>query len=69
MRDLAQGLGVDPRQRHRAYIVEYLKILPSAAEIRAALKDMGIGPRELLRRRGSPYDDLGLGKPNGRTLN
>ena len=34
-----------------------------AAEIRAALKEMGIGPRELLRRRGSPYDDLGLGKP------
>jgi arsenate reductase len=24
---------------------------------------MGIGPRELLRRRGSPYDALGLGKP------
>ena len=29
----------------------------------AALKEMGIGPRELLRRRGSPYDDLELGKP------
>ncbi len=44
-------------------VVEYLKDPPSAAEIRAALKEMGIGPRELLRRRGSPYDDLGLGKP------
>ena len=39
-------------------IVEYLKNPPSAAEIRTALKEMGIGPRELLRRRGSPYDDL-----------
>ena len=44
-------------------IVEYLKDPPSAAEIRAALKEMGIGPRQLLRRRGTPYDDLGLGKP------
>ena len=42
-------------------IVEYLKNPPSAAEIKAALKEMGIGPRELLRRRGSPYDDLALG--------
>ena len=44
-------------------IVEYLKNPPSTAEIRAALKEMGIGPRELLRRRGSPYDDLGLDRP------
>ena len=44
-------------------VVEYLKAPPSAAEIRSALKDMGIGPRELLRWRGTPYDDLGLGKP------
>ena len=43
-------------------IVEYLRNPPSAGEIRAALKEMGIGPRELLRRRGSPYDALGLGK-------
>ena len=49
--------GIEPN------IVEYLKDPPSAAEIRAALKEMGIGPRELLRRRGSPYDDLGLGGP------
>ena len=49
--------GVEP------HIVEYLKNPPSAPEIRAALKEMGIGPCELLRRRGSPYDDLGLGKP------
>jgi arsenate reductase len=44
-------------------VVEYLKDPPSSAEIRSALKEMGIGPRELLRRRGTPYDDLGLGKP------
>jgi arsenate reductase len=30
----------------------------------AALKEMWIGPRELLRRRGTPYDVLKLGEPN-----
>jgi arsenate reductase len=45
-------------------IVEYLKDPPSAAEIKAALKEMGIGARELLRRRGTPYDDLKLGEPS-----
>ena len=49
--------GVEPR------IVEYLKTPPTAAEIKAVLKEMGIGPRDLLRQRDSPYDDLGLGKP------
>jgi arsenate reductase len=44
-------------------IVEYLKQSPSAAEIRAALKKMGMRPRELLRRRGTPYERLGLDKP------
>jgi arsenate reductase len=54
---LIRAEGVEPK------IVEYLKDPRSAAEIKAALKEMGIGPRELLRRRGTPYDDLGLGKP------
>jgi arsenate reductase len=49
--------GIEPR------IVEYLKDPPAAAEIRAVLKDAGIGPRQLLRRRGTPYDELGLDKP------
>jgi arsenate reductase len=51
-----RSLGVEPK------IVEYLKNPPTAAEIKVALKEMGIGPRELLRRRGTPYDDLGLDK-------
>ena len=49
--------GIEPR------IVEYLRDPPTAAEIKAALKEMGIRPRELLRRRGTPYDALGLGNP------
>ena len=49
--------GIEPK------VVEYLKNPPGAAEIRAVLKEMGIGPRELLRRRGTPYDNLDLINP------
>ena len=44
-------------------IVEYVKSPPSVAEIKAALKEMGMTPRQLLRRRGTPYDELGLDDP------
>ena len=54
---LIRAKGIEPR------IVEYLKDPPGAGEIRAVLKAMGLGPRELLRRRGTPYDDLGLDQP------
>jgi len=49
--------GIEPK------VVEYLKNPPGAAEIRAVLKEMGIGPRELLRQRGTPYDNLDLINP------
>jgi len=48
---------------HEPDIIDYVKSPPSAAEIRAVLKDAGLKPRELLRRRGTPYDELGLGNP------
>ena len=54
---LIRAQGIEP------VVVEYLKTRPSAAEIRAVLKDMGIAPRGLLRRRGTPYDELGLDSP------
>lgn len=54
---LIRAKGIEP------VVVEYLKAPPSAAEIRAMLKDMGIAPRGLLRRRGTPYDELGLDSP------
>lgn len=55
--DLIRARGIAPT------IVEYLVTPPSPAEIEAVLRAAGIGARELLRRRGSPYDDLGLGDP------
>jgi arsenate reductase len=54
---LIRAKGIEPK------IVEYLKDPPSAAEIRSALKEMGMGARGLLRRRGTPYHDLGLDRP------
>jgi len=54
---LIRAKGIEPK------VVEYLKNPPEVAEIRAVLKEMGIGPRELLRRRGTPYDNLDLINP------
>jgi arsenate reductase (glutaredoxin) len=55
--ELIRAQGIEPR------IVDYVKSPPSAAQIKAVLKEMGIKPRELLRRRGTPYDELGLDDP------
>lgn len=46
--------GEEPR------IVEYLKNPPSRAELVELISAMGIAPRTLLRRKGTPYDALGL---------
>jgi arsenate reductase len=44
-------------------IIEYLKTPPSRAELVALIARAGITPRALLRRKGTPYDDLGLEEP------
>ena len=49
--------GQDPR------VIEYLKNPPTRAELLDLLAKMGIKPRDLLRRRGTPFDELGLGDP------
>ena len=46
--------GIEPE------IVDYVNAPPSVAAIKAALKAMDMKPRDLLRRRGTPYDELGL---------
>ena len=46
-----------------ATVVDYVKSPPTVAAIKAALKAMAMRPRDLLRRRGTPYDELGLGHP------
>ena len=51
---LIRNSGQEPR------IIEYLRTPPSRAELVGLLKRIGMRPRELLRRKGTPYDELGL---------
>jgi arsenate reductase len=41
-------------------IIEYLKTPPSRVELADLLRRMRMRPRELLRRKGTPYDELRL---------
>ena len=52
--DMIRRAGVTPA------IVDYVKTPPTAGDIKAVLKETGLKPRALLRRRGTPYDSLGL---------
>jgi arsenate reductase len=49
--------GTQPR------IIEYLKTPPSRSELLDLLQRMEMAPRALLRRRGTPYEAMGLGDP------
>lgn len=51
---MIRATGIEPT------IVDYVKEPPSVAAIKSVLKEMGAKPRDLLRRRGTPYDELGL---------
>jgi arsenate reductase (glutaredoxin) len=42
-------------------VIEYLNNPPSRAELVGLIARMGIRPRELLRQKGTPYDQLELG--------
>lgn len=54
---LIRHAGLEPR------VVEYLKTPPSKDELRGLLAEMGLGVRALLREKGTPYAELGLGDP------
>jgi arsenate reductase (glutaredoxin) len=41
-------------------VIEYLKNPPSREELLDLLRRMNLTPRQLLRRRGTPYEALGL---------
>lgn len=44
-------------------VIEYLKNPPSREKLVALLAAMDMKPRDLLRRKGTPYDELGLDDP------
>ena len=52
---LIRNAGIEP------HVVEYLKTPPSRALLEQMIQRAGIGPRDLLREKGTPYADLGLG--------
>ncbi|GGE52160.1 arsenate reductase [Agaricicola taiwanensis] len=52
---LIRNAGVEP------HVIEYLKTPPSREMLWQLIRRMGITPRELLREKGTPYAELGLG--------
>jgi arsenate reductase len=44
-------------------VIEYLKTPPSRERLVELISAMGMTPRELLREKGTPYAELGLGDP------
>src|SRR5579862_2246249 len=52
---LIRNAGIEPT------IIEYLKTPPDRPTLESLLRQMAIGPRELLREKGTPYQELGLG--------
>ncbi|MGG9999780.1 arsenate reductase (glutaredoxin) [Pseudovibrio ascidiaceicola] len=41
-------------------VIEYLKTPPSRATLEKLIKDSGLTVREILRKKGTPYEELGL---------
>ena len=52
---LVRNTGVEPE------VIEYLKTPPSRDKLMELVSQMGTSVRELLRQKGTPYDELGLG--------
>jgi arsenate reductase (glutaredoxin) len=44
-------------------IIEYLKTPPSRGKLEELIERMGMPPRDLLRRKGTLFDELGLDDP------
>ena len=53
--ELIRKAGIEPT------VIEYLKTPPDRARLLDLLARMGMRPRELLREKGTPYAELGLG--------
>ena len=54
---MLRDAGMEPK------IIEYLKTPPSRAELLSLLDRMGKTPRQIMRRKGTPYEELGLDDP------
>jgi arsenate reductase len=54
---MIRNSGIEPK------VILYLETPPTRAELVALIKAMGISARDLLRKKGTPYDELGLESP------
>ena len=54
---LIRNSGAEPE------VIEYLKTPPSKVRLQELLIAMGISARDLLRQKGTPYEELNLGDP------
>jgi arsenate reductase len=54
-------LGLIRNSGEEPHIIEYLKTPPSRTELVSLLQQIGITPRQLLREKGTPFHELGLG--------
>lgn len=52
---MIQNAGIEP------HVVEYLKTPPNRSQLVSLIARMGIAPRDLLRQKGTPFEELGLG--------
>ncbi|MES3110064.1 arsenate reductase (glutaredoxin) [Sphingomonas aurantiaca] len=55
---MIRNAGIEP------HVAEYLKTPPSRALLVDLIDRAGITPRDLLREKGTPYAELGLGDPS-----
>lgn len=54
---MIRNAGIEP------HVVEYRKTPPNRKILVSLIERMGISPRELLREKGTPFHELGLGDP------
>ncbi len=55
---MIRAAGIEP------HVIEYLKTPPSRVLLEQLIARTGIAPRDLLREKGTPYAELGLGDPD-----
>jgi arsenate reductase len=55
---MIRNAGIEP------HVVEYLKTPPSRPMLVSLIERMGLTPRALLREKGTPFAELGLGDPS-----
>jgi arsenate reductase len=55
---LIRNAGIEP------HIVEYLKTPPTRLLLRRMIERMGAGVRHVIREKGTPFEELGLGDPS-----